>query len=261
MTRQAPSIPLSAEGVAQQSRAGLLRPLSRVRSRSDEIVERLAQQIIGGSLSAGAKLPSEQEMMVAMGVSRTVVREAVAALRARGLVVTRQGAGAFVSNDPRRQSYMIDPEGLGSLTSVIEVMELRMAVEAEAAAIASERASAVQLKAIRQAQKMFSKAVARGERSINEDYAFHDAIAVATQNGRFIEFLHFLGRLIIPRQSIRTFEDTDALRRYLQKVEREHQAIAEAVEARAPSKARELMRRHLLNGRERYRQLAAGKAK
>jgi DNA-binding FadR family transcriptional regulator len=232
-----------------------------VRSRSDEIVERLAQQIIGGSLSAGAKLPSEQEMMVAMGVSRTVVREAVAALRARGLVVTRQGAGAFVSNDPRRQSYMIDPEGLGSLTSVIEVMELRMAVEAEAAAIASERASATQLKAIRQAQKMFSKAVARGERSINEDYAFHDAIAVATQNGRFIEFLHFLGRLIIPRQSIRTFEDTDALRRYLQKVEREHQAIAEAVEARAPSKARELMRRHLLNGRERYRQLAAGKAK
>jgi DNA-binding FadR family transcriptional regulator len=200
-------------------------------------------------------------MMVAMGVSRTVVREAVAALRARGLVVTRQGAGAFVSNDPRRQSYMIDPEGLGSLTSVIEVMELRMAVEAEAAAIASERASATQLKAIRQAQKMFSKAVARGERSINEDYAFHDAIAVATQNGRFIEFLHFLGRLIIPRQSIRTFEDTDALRRYLQKVEREHQAIAEAVEARAPSKARELMRRHLLNGRERYRQLAAGKAK
>jgi GntR family transcriptional repressor for pyruvate dehydrogenase complex len=261
MTRQAPSIPLSAEGVAQQSRAGLLRPLSPARSRGDEIVERLAQQIIGGRLSAGARLPSEQEMMVAMGVSRTVVREAVAALRARGLVVTRQGAGAFVSSDSRSQTYMIDPEGLGSLASVIEVMELRMAVEAEAAAIASERATAAQLKAIRHAQKLFSKAVARGERSINEDYAFHDAIAVATQNSRFIEFLHFLGRLIIPRQSIRTFEDTDALRRYLQKVEREHQAIAEAVEARAPSKARELMRRHLLNGRERYRQLADGKAK
>jgi DNA-binding FadR family transcriptional regulator len=261
MTRQAPSIPLSAEGVAQQSHAPLLRPLSPARSRGDEIVERLAQQIIGGRLSAGAKLPSEQEMMVAMGVSRTVVREAVAALRARGLVVTRQGSGAFVTNDPRGQPYMIDPEGLGSLASVIEVMELRMAVEAEAAAIASERATAGQLKQIRQAQKLFSKAVARGERSINEDYAFHDAIAVATQNSRFIEFLHFLGRLIIPRQSIRTFEDADALRRYLQKVEREHQAIAEAVEARAPSKARELMRRHLLNGRERYRQLAAGKTK
>ena len=260
MTRQAPSIPLSADA-AQDLRAGLLRPLTPVRSRSDEIAERLAEQIIAERLQPGAKLPSEQQMMSAMGVSRTVVREAVAALRARGLVVTRQGAGAFVSNDPSRQSYVIDPEGLGSLSSVLEVMELRMAVEAEAAAIASERATSKQLKAIRQAETMFSKAVARGERSINEDFAFHNAIAVATQNARFVEFLHFLGRLIIPRQSIRTFEDADALRGYLQRVEREHEAILKAVEARKPGEARELMRRHLLNGRDRYRQLSSRKAK
>jgi DNA-binding FadR family transcriptional regulator len=260
MTRQLPSIPLSADVTAHDPHAPLLRPLTPARSRSDEIAERLAEQIIGGRLAPGAKLPSEQEMMVAIGVSRTVVREAVAALRARGLVVTRQGAGAFVSNDPRRQSYMIDPEGLGSLGSVVEVMELRMAVEAEAAAIASERATAAQLRAIRQAQKLFSKAVARGERSINEDFAFHDAIAAATQNSRFVEFLHFLGRLIIPRQSIRTFEDADALRGYLQRVEQEHRAILEAIETRVPNKARELMRRHLLNGRDRYRQLAAEKS-
>jgi len=261
MTRQAPSIPLSAEIAAHDLQDPVLRPLSRARSRSDEIAERLAEQIAGGRLSPGAKLPSEQEMMQAMGVSRTVVREAVAALRARGLVVTRQGAGAFVSNDPRRQSYMIDPEGLGSLSSVIEVMELRMAVEAEAAAIAAERASSAQLKTIRQAQKLFGKAAARGERGVNEDFAFHDAIAVATQNSRFVEFLHFLGRLIIPRQSVRTFEDTHALRSYMHRIEREHQAILEAIEAHAPNKARDMMRRHLIGGRDRYRQLLAGKAK
>lgn len=261
MTRQAPSIPLSAEDAAHALQDPLLRPLSPTRSRSDEIAERLAEQIVGGRLSPGARLPSEQEMMQGMGVSRTVVREAVAALRARGLVVTRQGAGAFVSNDPRRPPYTIDPEGLGSLSSVIEVMELRMAVEAEAAAIAAERASPAQLKAIRQAQRSFCKAAARGERGVNEDFAFHDAIAIATQNSRFIEFLHFLGRLIIPRQSVRTFEDAAELRSYMQKIEREHQAIFEAIEARAPNKARELMRRHLLNGRDRYRQLLSGKAK
>jgi GntR family transcriptional repressor for pyruvate dehydrogenase complex len=261
MTRQAPSIPLSAEALAREAHDPLLRPLTPVRSRGDVIAERLAEQIVGGRLSPGAKLPSEQEMMQAMGVSRTVVREAVAALRARGLVVTRQGSGAFVSNDPRRQPYMIDPEGLGSLSSVVEVMELRMAVEAEAAAIAAERASPPQLKTIRQAQKLFTRAAARGEHSVNEDFAFHDAIAVATQNGRFIEFLHFLGRLIIPRQSIRTFEDGNAQRSYMRRIEQEHQAIFEAIEARSPNKARELMRRHLLNGRDRYRQLLAGKAK
>jgi DNA-binding FadR family transcriptional regulator len=182
-------------------------------------------------------------------------------LRARGLVVTRQGAGAFVSNDPRRQAYMIDPDGLGSIASVVEVMELRMAVEAEAAALAAERATAAHLKAIRQAQRQFTKVAARGERGVNEDFAFHDAIAIATQNSRFIEFLHFLGRLIIPRQSVRTFEDTDELRAYMQKIEKEHQAIVEAIEARAPNKARELMRRHLINGRDRYRQLLTGQAK
>ena len=261
MTRQAPSIPLSADVAASVPHDPLLRPLSPARSRSDEIAERLAQEIVGGRLVPGVKLPSEQEMMQAMGVSRTVVREAVAALRARGLVVTRQGAGAFVSNDPRRQSYMIDPEGLGSLASVVEVMELRMAVEAEAAALAAERATSAQLKAIRQAQKLFAKVAARGERGVNEDFAFHDAIAAATQNGRFIEFLHFLGRMIIPRQSVRTFEDADALRSYMHKIEREHQAIVEAIDARSPNKARELMRRHLLNGRDRYRQLLSGKAK
>src|SRR5579872_5613085 len=133
MTRQASSS-ATPNDAAQRQRERLLRPLGAPKSLSSEVIDRLAEQIMSGKLPVGAKLPSEQEMMKGMGVSRTVVREAVAALRARGLVITRQGAGAFVDRDPRRQSYMIDPEGLGSLSSVIEVMELRMAVEAEAAA-------------------------------------------------------------------------------------------------------------------------------
>ena len=60
---------------------------------------------------------------------------------------------------------------------------------------------------------------------------------------------------------MRTFEDAAELRSYMQKIEREHQAILDAIEVHAPNKARELMRRHLLNGRDRYRQLLGGKAK
>ncbi len=81
----------------------LLRPLNPVRRRTEEVVERIAAQIIEGRLPAGARLPTEQAMMAAMGVSRTVVREAIAALRARGLVTTRQGAGAFVNSEPDQQ--------------------------------------------------------------------------------------------------------------------------------------------------------------
>jgi GntR family transcriptional repressor for pyruvate dehydrogenase complex len=235
----------------------LLRPLNPVRRRTEEVVERIAAQITEGRLPAGARLPTEQAMMAAMGVSRTVVREAISALRARGLVTTRQGAGAFVNAEPGQQPYAIDPDGLGSLGSVIEILELRTAVEMEAAAIASERATAAQIKAIAKAAATFSRAIANGDRAVKEDFDFHFAIAIATQNSRFVGFLEFLGGLIIPRQSIRTFEGkVDLQKRYLESVEKEHQVIVDAITARSSRKARDAMRRHLLNGKERYRQLA-----
>jgi DNA-binding FadR family transcriptional regulator len=267
MTRQAPSStpapPTKDEAprgdAAQRQRSKLLAPLTPSRSLSEEVTERLAEQIISGELTAGAKLPSEQEMMTGMGVSRTVVREAVAALRARGLVITRHGVGAFVDGDNSRRPYVIDPEGLGSLSSVLEVLELRMAVESEAAALASERATAVQIKAIRETLRILGRAIAEGERAVKEDFAFHLAIAAATQNARFVEFLEFLGRLIIPRQSIRSDGSPEGMRRYLSRIETEHEAIFDAIAARAPKKARDAMRRHLLNSRERYRELASSK--
>ena len=77
----------------------VLRPVIPPRNLTREIAERIADHIASAKLLPGARLPTEQEMVAAMGVSRTVVREAVAALRADGLVVTRQGAGAFVAPD------------------------------------------------------------------------------------------------------------------------------------------------------------------
>src|SRR4051794_7233387 len=224
------------------AQTGLLSPLKPARRRTEEVVERIAAQIASGGLSVGAKLPTEQAMMAAMGVSRTVVREAISALRARGLVTTRQGAGAFV-NSESQQPYAIDPDGLGSLASVIEILELRTAVEVEAAAIASERATTAQLKAIARASATFTAAIENGDRAVKEDFDFHFAIAIATQNSRFVGFLEFLGGLIIPRHSIRTFDGkADLQRRYLEAVQKEHQAIFEAIGARSPRKARDAMR-------------------
>src|SRR5258708_9252112 len=74
-----------------------LRPIRPARKLFHEIAERIAAEIISAKLPPGARLPTEQQMATAMGVSRTVVREAVAALRADVVVTTRQGAGAFVA--------------------------------------------------------------------------------------------------------------------------------------------------------------------
>src|SRR6516164_11319657 len=131
------------------SRGGLwmTRPLPPPRSLTGELVARVADDITSGKIAPGSRLPTEQELIAATGVSRTVVREAVAALRAEGLVVTRQGVGAFVAETPRRP-FRIETGDLQSLRDVIQVMELRTGVEVEAAGLAAERASAAELRRI-----------------------------------------------------------------------------------------------------------------
>jgi DNA-binding FadR family transcriptional regulator len=236
----------------------MLTPLGPPKNRTAEVVDRLAAEIGSGRLAPGARLPTEQEMMAALGVSRTVVREAVAALRAQGLVTTRQGLGAFVANDPQRRPFRIDPEGLQSLEAVVDLMELRMAVEIETAGLAAERATAKRLRAIGQALAAMDRAIARGESAIDEDYLFHRAIAEATGNAQFPRFLEYLGRFIIPRQTVRLEPLRPAgARAYLDAFQQEHRAIHDAIQKHDSTGARAAMRQHLTKSRERYRKLAA----
>src|SRR6201982_3674621 len=109
--------------------------------------ERPISRITAGDLKPGAQLPTEPELIAATGVSRTVVREAVAALRAEGLVVTRQGVGAFVPENARRP-LRIDVDPLSPLRAVLDVMELRTGIEIEAAGLAADRGSASQIRRI-----------------------------------------------------------------------------------------------------------------
>jgi DNA-binding FadR family transcriptional regulator len=239
----------------------MLRPLGPPRNRTAEVAERLAGEIVNGRILPGAKLPTEHQMMAALGVSRTVLREAIAALRAEGLVVTRQGLGAFVASDTRRRPFRIDPEGLQSIAEVINVMELRLAVEVEAAGLAAERASPAMRRAVGEALAGIDRALARGEAAIDEDVAFHRAIAAATGNPQFTQFLEYLGRFIIPRQSIRVEPSrlTDPVL-YLKTIQSEHRALAAAIEQGDAAIARTAMRDHLTNGKERYRRLARAPA-
>ena len=118
----------------------LLQPLEAPRGLTGELVARLTANIVSGKLPPGSRLPTEQEMIVATGVSRTVVREAVAALKADRLVITRQGVGAFVAEQVRRP-FRVDFDERSTLREVLNVMELRTGVEVEAAGLAAERAS------------------------------------------------------------------------------------------------------------------------
>jgi DNA-binding FadR family transcriptional regulator len=235
----------------------LLGPLAPARYRATEVSERIATGIRSGRLAPGERLPPEHKLMAAMGVSRSVIREAVAALRSEGLVVTRQGAGAFVASDPARVPFRIDPDRLSSMGDIVHIMELRLAIEVEASALAAERARAAAMKSIGRALKAIDRAIGEGEAAIAEDVAFHRAIAVATGNPMFDSFLVFLGHHLIPRQQVRAeITPGPARKAYLEKIQGEHRLIADAIGQRETSRARDAMRAHLANGLRRYRDLA-----
>jgi DNA-binding FadR family transcriptional regulator len=225
---------------------------------AEQVMARLSADIRGGRLAPGARLPTEQDLTTEFGVSRTVVREAVAALRADGLVVTRRGSGAYVA-DPTAGPFRIVPPRATSLSDILNIMELRLAVEVQAAGFAAERAGRKQLVPIQAAWRAVDAALQRGEGAVAEDFAFHRAIAEATGNDQFPRFLAYLGSHVIPRQSVRLTIDTPAERRlYLERIQLEHTRIVTAIAAGEPVEARRAMRDHLTRSLERYRKLAGG---
>jgi len=226
---------------------------------AEQVMARLSADIRGGRLAPGARLPTEQALTTELGVSRTVVREAVAALRADGLVVTRRGSGAFVA-DPAAGPFRIVAPHATSLDDILDVMELRLAVEVEAAAFAAERASRRQVAVVRMAWQSIDTALKRGEGAVAQDFAFHRAIAEATGNSQFPRFLAYLGSHVIPRQSVRLSVDTPAERRaYLERIQHEHSRIVAAISDGDAAEARRAMREHLTRSLDRYRSLAGGK--
>ncbi len=172
-------------------------------SLAGDLVVRLSRQIVGGALPPGTRLPTELQLSEEAGVSRTVVREAVAALRADGLVVTRQGFGAYVAEHSQQQPFRIDADALDSLQRMIDVMELRLGLEAEAASLAAMRRTAADLRHMEASLAAIDEAVMKSERSMAADFEFHLAIGNSTRNPLFHDFLTYLGHFLIPRQSVR----------------------------------------------------------
>jgi GntR family transcriptional regulator, transcriptional repressor for pyruvate dehydrogenase complex len=140
---------------------------------------------------------------------------------------------------------------------VLEVMELRTGIEIEAAGLAAERGSAADLRKIADAYEAIEQAIECGESGVDQDFAFHCSIAEATGNPKFSRFLEYLGRLIIPRQTINLTSGGVKRIVYLKTFQKEHRVILDAIRGKAVTQARAAMRRHLHNSRKRYHKLAA----
>ena len=226
-----------------------------------KVVHAIEEWIASGELPAGAKLQTETELAARFGVSRTVVREAVAALAAGGLVEARQGAGVFVRRRANNALGSFLADLAGPLTTVLNVLELRLAVEVEAAALAALRRSATQEAMIRESFAAFGRALDEGQPTADVDFAFHLAIAKATNNPFFVECLTAIGRHTIPRAVVSSAErDAAPDTAYLQRVQAEHALILDAIADGNAGAAQAAMREHLIFSQRRYQQLIQHRA-
>jgi len=233
--------------------------LPALQNRTGQLINILRREIRTEKLQPGERLATEQQLVARFQVSRTVVREAIASLRAEGLIVTRQGAGAFVAEGAANRPFRIAPDDLRSLAEVLNVMQLRLAVEIEAAGLAAENRNGRALNELGRTLDQIDDAIRAGEVAIGEDFAFHFAIAAATGNPQFERFMRFLGSVIIPRQTLRVgLDDPDERRAYLTKIQVEHRAIYAAIRDASVEDARRATRLHLEHARDRYRRFYQG---
>lgn len=228
-------------------------PRRRPRSLAHDLVEQLGDRIRDGRLPEGAKLPSEAEIVGEFGVSRTVVREAISQLQAAGLVATRHGIGTFVLGLGHNAAFRVDREKLETLRDVVALLELRIGIETEAAALAALRRTADNVAAMRSALRAFEQAVEADSSAVGPDFQFHLEIARATQNEHYVRLMGSLGANVIPRARLSGEGDAAARRDYLKRVNAEHDSIVNAIALQDPESARAAMRTHLANSRERRR--------
>ena len=234
-------------------------PTVQTRTLAATIASDLRAMIQSGEVPVGERLPSTASLTERFGVSRTVVREAIASLQASGMVQPRQGAGVYVLARAPELTLPFTAADPQRVSTVIELLELRAALEIEAAALASQRRSPAQEEAIHEACRDIESLMDTGQMTAQADLTLHLAIADATNNPRFREFLEYMGEAAIPRQALlkdgTAGRNRDMPRDYLLQLQNEHRAIADAISRGDEAAAREAMRTHLKGSQERYRRL------
>lgn len=213
----------------------------------ERIIEQIEQRLLVGDLKVGDRLPPERDLAEQFGVSRTAVREAVKALRQKGLVEVQPGRGTFITNG----TSQVMRHSLGLLMKIggtdgsANLVEVREIIEPGIAALAATRADEEHIMTMREAVATMDEALKDPDKFIEADLDFHLALAEATQNALIPTLIDSVVDLLrVQRARIFRVEGGP------QRGQVYHKRILEAIVQHDPAGARNAMRAHLRQVRE-----------
>jgi GntR family transcriptional regulator, transcriptional repressor for pyruvate dehydrogenase complex len=215
----------------------------------DKIYGDILHRILDGEYKEGERLPTEHALAERFETSRPTVREALARLRADGIIVTRHGSGTTVARRPDPEVRRFAP--LESLSDIRRCYDFRIVTEAGAAALAAQMADAGDIAAIEAAWLELERVVETQGIGAGDDFTFHFAVARASRNQFFITMMSFIEEQIVFSMNLSrnlSLVKTVERRRLVQA---EHRAVLEAIRRGDAAAAEQSMRRHLQNARDR----------
>jgi GntR family transcriptional regulator, transcriptional repressor for pyruvate dehydrogenase complex len=208
----------------------------------DQVADMLLDMISSGDYGAGDRLPPERVLVEQLGVSRTVVREALNLLETRGIIRVEHGRGAIVSADGAHVLH----DNLGFLlrmqpSTLWELMEMRKALEVEVAGLAAERATAEDIATMRAKLDRMREKIDVPEGYVEADVGFHEMLARSARNRVFLMMMEPIVDLLLASRRLTGSKEANAKRAL-----RAHEAILEKVEAKDVEGARTEMRKHMI---------------
>lgn len=221
---------------------GILYKTIRASRLYEQIVQQIEESILNGQLKTGDQLPAERELAQRFGVSRTAVREAVKALREKGLVEAYSGRGTFIT-DGRSQAIRQSLDWMSRAKNVdgsAHLAELRAILEPEIAALAAMRMEEQHIATMREAVATMDRSLRDPDSYIEADLDFHLALAEGASNPLILSLIDSIVGLL-REQRMRIFNVEGGPERG----QVHHKRILEAIEKRAPEQARSTMHAHL----------------
>ena len=221
---------------------GLFGRIERPRRLPDEVATTITGAIEGGRLRPGDRLPTEAELSERFGVARTVVREAISLLKYDGVVQSRRGVGAFVTEAGRRTAFRISPACFEKRRRIVQLLQLRTGVQAGASALAAAQRTEAEMAEVEALFEAMAEADAEGpeaalERRVDAELAFYRRITEASGNEYYVEVVGMIEANI--QDNLRSaFLKNAAASEFGPAIMAEHRAVLEGLRARDAEAAR-----------------------